>query len=82
VKFGRPWGSQTERAIRNNGDVLCFAPWNDRVLDRPFLQMVKHLIAGEPPRIDVPASLAYDWNVATGRTEWMLSHGYDFTTHV
>ena len=37
-----------ERRIRNHGHTVPLAPWDDRVLNRALLQMVEHLVAGDP----------------------------------
>ena len=37
----------TERRIGDDGDALLLAPWDHRVLDRAFLQMIEHLVAGD-----------------------------------
>ena len=37
-----------ERRIRDDGDAVLFTPGNHRVLDGALLQMIEHLIAGDP----------------------------------
>ena len=38
----------TKRRIGNHGDTVLLAPWYHRMLDRALLQMIEHLIAGDP----------------------------------
>src|SRR5262245_59631849 len=35
-------------AIAHDGNAVLLAPWDHRVFDGPFLQMVEHLVAHEP----------------------------------
>ena len=37
-----------ERRIGHHGGTMLLAPRNYRVLDRALLQMIKHLVAGDP----------------------------------
>ena len=39
----------TERRIGDYRDAVLRAPRNNRVLDRAFLQMIEHLVAGDLP---------------------------------
>src|SRR5271166_2535355 len=54
----------TEGAVRDHGGAVGFPPRYDGMLDRPFAQMVKNLIAGRMARAGDPAD-----GVEIGRVE-------------